>query len=282
MVCKTWRLAYNNHKEEEEMLDGSWPKVPVLMLAEKKGDSDEREFFSLYTQKNWKSVSHLPEARQTKCMESLGWLITVELDLRIGGDMNLLHPFTRVQIPLPSLRKNEGYYITSRMFDHVKKAVLSASPSKTSNYTVVVDFTGWHSLGFWKNGDEKWTKIESKEYVSNVTDMIFYKGELYAATDNGRILVCDVLGPNPTGGADIVFQDNRLMMIMFRYTHHYLVELSGELLIIIHWEPDVLPDDEDNEVDCYMNETFSVFKVDLINKSLKETKTLGGEKMPFL
>ncbi|XP_027083920.1 uncharacterized protein [Coffea arabica] len=138
-VCTSWRAAAG-----EATFNKTWPGPPWIMLAENKEGAD-REFYSLAKGRNCSRL-FLPEAREKKCMESRGWFIA----LGVSGEMSLLHPFSRAQIELP--------HITT----FPERAVLSASPSETSDYVVMVVHGGGQYLGYWRPGDESWTGIESR------------------------------------------------------------------------------------------------------------------------
>lgn len=65
----------------------------------------------------------LPKARGKRCFEMRGWLVTISE----SGAMNLLHPFTRVQIGLPCITtlKYLGHDGMSNLI-LIEKAVLSS------------------------------------------------------------------------------------------------------------------------------------------------------------
>ncbi|XP_060210208.1 uncharacterized protein LOC132637078 [Lycium barbarum] len=140
-ICTSWGAAAT--KENFDVLS---PQVPLLMLADK-GD-DYREFYSLYKEKF--SRVFLPEARgPLKVFTSEGWLCT----LSNTREMNLLHPFSRTSIQLPSLYDllalhGKKVVKEGNNWPYIDEALLSASPSVTSDYAVVVvTYYGWLSFG---------------------------------------------------------------------------------------------------------------------------------------
>lgn len=100
-VCRSWRSVAikQNFKGSQQ--------IPWLMLAEEEGEEEkanERRIVSL-TKGGMVRKLMVPEARRKRCFESLGWLVTVSED----GEMNLLHPFSQVQIPLPHINTFKHY-----------------------------------------------------------------------------------------------------------------------------------------------------------------------------
>lgn len=85
-VYKSWHSAATKNNFNSDL-----PRVPWLMLAKEGNDDSCRQFFSLYNG----MILHkqIPKSTEKRCMESMGWLITVGDD---EGEINLLHPFSGV------------------------------------------------------------------------------------------------------------------------------------------------------------------------------------------
>ncbi|PHU28099.1 hypothetical protein BC332_00192 [Capsicum chinense] len=147
VVCTSWRAAVTNGN-----FDVFSPQVPLLMLGAK--DSKYREFYLLFKKKV--SRVFLPEAKGRDYVQSEGWLCT----MTYKGEMNLLHPFSRAQIPLPSLKS----LMASRGVNKIPKQ------KKDLNWTP--SHIGW----------------------DRATSIVYYKENFYCATSYGNVWVFDVEG----------------------------------------------------------------------------------------
>ncbi|KAF7150890.1 hypothetical protein RHSIM_Rhsim02G0229800 [Rhododendron simsii] len=255
-VCRSWQSV-----AVEENFQG-FEQLPWLMLAQEKEEETNHVLIVSAAEGNLIGKLMLPEAKGKQCFESLGWLITVSET----GDMNLLDPLSRVQIPLPHI----SFPKTSN-FLRIRKAALTSCPSPSSkdNYGLMVIYEGFKSLCFWKSGEKAWTKIETSGYF--FMDITYYKGKFYSLSHEGTIFVCDVWGRDPTV-ASIVGQI--LTDIDHPGKHPYLVESEGELLIVVgegnYYRAD------------YGTKEFRVFKVDLKDLACAEELHSLGDNALFV
>ncbi|PHT38441.1 hypothetical protein CQW23_22014 [Capsicum baccatum] len=124
---------------------------------------DYRECYSLSRKKV--SRVFLPEVKNRQCYPTEGWICTVNINAK---EMNLLHPFSRISIQLP-LRKELGALAEKRFpsrerrewYHSISRAVLSASPSVTSDYVLAVYYSAnFDHLACWRPGDLNWTYVD--------------------------------------------------------------------------------------------------------------------------
>lgn len=166
IVCKSWRCVVT-----KENFNSNLCRVPWLMLAEEEDDKTCRKFFSLYNGMILKK--RIPKASGKRCMESMGWLITVGKD---EGEISLLHPFSGVQIQLPHQITTDHYEFnqTPVPWTFVQKAILSANPSHTSDYVIMIIEGHYQFLSFWKPGDLLWTRIRKPVLFPRTSDVVYF------------------------------------------------------------------------------------------------------------
>lgn len=162
----------------------------------------------------------MPELHERHCLGfSYGWLIMSDINLNI----NLLNPFSKAQVMLPQLPHN--VYICrpiGRLHQLIYKAVISADPSKSSNYIVAAYF--FHSkLIFWRQGDLTWTII-GIDFLFE--DILWYNGAFYVVGSYSQVYRVEFGVKNEL--VKITSEDND-----GRYRKKtYMVNFMGDLLLI--------------------------------------------------
>ncbi|KAL3497856.1 hypothetical protein ACH5RR_040588 [Cinchona calisaya] len=266
-VCTSWRGAAS-----KQDFNKPWPRQFQLLMLSEKQESDDREFISLSKGPNiiWKTLS-LPEIRGKRCIESRGWLIT----LGNSGEVNLLNPFSHVQIELPNQTTFPEYEyqdLDNETFAYtfLQRAVLSASPSDTSDFVFMVSHGCGFSQSYWRPGDKSWTGVKRPEdfEFGAISDLNYYNGKFYAIDFGGSLCICDVF----SGPDDYKFERVFRVVNEFFSGQVYLVESSGELLLV-HRDGTELHVDQES----YGVKTFQVFQLDLINRERNKIKSLGDK-----
>ncbi|XP_058203098.1 F-box protein SKIP23-like [Rhododendron vialii] len=221
-VCRSWRsVAINDNFKGSE-------QIPWLMLSDK-DKPDERKFVSLRKGGVIRTVN-LPEVRGKRCLETLGWLVTIAED----GEINLLHPFTRVQINLPHVTTFKNYHMrtSDKNMSFIRKAVLSTRPEESKDYALVVAYGDSGFVGFWRPGDKSWTDVRISLLYFH--DIIFHEGLFYGVVGRGFVFAFDVWGPNPTRPwiallAPDMYEGTGMQEQLF------IVEAKGVVLMVIRY-----------------------------------------------
>lgn len=222
-VYKSWHSVAKEHRFISNL-----PRAPWLMLAEEDdGDEDDntcRKFYSFYNDMIFKK--RIPEAHGKGCMESMGWLITVGKE---DGEISLLHLFLGVQIQLPHQNTTTLYEFNRTRFPwiFIKKVVLSANPSHTPDYVLMVIEGKTERLSFWRPGDLLWTRITKSIRFGYFSDVIYFNGSFYAITYGGCIQVCDFTGPEPAS-IRIIMQIAQCIDCKY-----YILESLGSLFAVM-------------------------------------------------
>ncbi|KAK9944571.1 hypothetical protein M0R45_010132 [Rubus argutus] len=244
-VCKSWRLATTRTCRLTH-------QVPFLMLPENEDKDDNIcEFYNFTREK----IYHLdlPEAKGRRCYSSLGWLFTIKLPdfYTFKGHAGKL------------------YSAGIRLFDDIKKFVLSSSPVGASSYIVIA--LGETKLQFCRREDEFWSSLRSKEKIDDIT---YYKGQFYIVHIDGSVAACNFQDPNQPRRKILVPQmPSQLLPSFGTQKRLYLVETAGDLLVVSYTECDY------KFSEPTPNLSFRVFKVPISNgewRSDLEVKNLGN------
>ncbi|KAH7840352.1 hypothetical protein Vadar_015841 [Vaccinium darrowii] len=266
-VCRSWRsvAVKKNFK--------GCPQFPWLMLAEE-NNTDYRGLVSP-TEGNLIGKLLLPEAKGKRCFESLGWFITVSET----GDMNLLDPVSRVQIPLPHIstlkRYPEGNKLTA-CFGYIRKAVLSSRPcvsSKDTKYVLMVIHKYGAYLGFWRPGDKVWTNVKTLPGAYSV--ITYYNGQFYTVNSMGHIFVCDVGGRDPIV---VAHPRGEIPCENFKFKRLYIVESNGELLVVVRNGYDLDYSGDYVTAELYDDEEVDEYRVGYGTTGFGVFKELGLQK----
>ncbi|XP_055835292.1 F-box/kelch-repeat protein At3g18720-like [Solanum dulcamara] len=274
IVCKSWRSVVT-----KENFNSNLPRVLWLMLAEEGDDKTCRKFFSVYNGMILKK--RIPKASGKRCMESMGWLIMVGKD---EGEISLLHPFSSVQIQLPHQITTDRYEFnqTPVPWTFVQKAILSANPSHTSDYILMIIEGHYQFLSFWRPGDLLWTRIRKPVYFPHTSDVVYFNGLFYAVSYSGCVQVCDIIGSEPTKSLTVA------QLPPWIDGMYYILESLGSLFVVSQNGVDIryvkddrerTPTDEDEEKKMHMYKTrnFLVFQIDLAACKTTPTRDLGDQ-----
>ncbi|KAM7267364.1 hypothetical protein ACFE04_009530 [Oxalis oulophora] len=238
-VCKSWRSQCN------QIIPGFSPNVPWLMLSEEdntgiSNTNAMRNFFNLSTRQIFNL--NLPHTINRKCFGvGFGWLLTIDIHLQV----QLFHPFTRRTLNLPR-------YSTFKEFDpryhddlnepseiQFFKAVASADPwdhkIQDLNQDCVIMTTYGFGQAYAKLGDKTWTNIEMQH--AYYYEGVYHKTQYFVVCVN-FLHVGNIVGHQVPSAIKIA----QLPIHLARYTHKYLVESAGELLVVFRSIGGVLND----------------------------------------
>ncbi|KAF3654357.1 putative transcription factor bHLH47-like [Capsicum annuum] len=265
-VCNSWHSAATKNNFNSGL--------PWLMLAEEEDNEGNtfRRFFSLYDGTILKK--RIPKASRKCCMESMDWLITVGDD---EGEISLIHPFSDVHIELPHQNTTLDYDDdhSTDLMTFIRKAVLSANPSHTSDYVVMAIERNMKFISFWRPGDLRWTRVIWEGTQHNLfADLVYFNGKIYTVSHSGEVLVCDVDDFVGLGGhviAQIPFEPQEFVEQLC-WVNIRPIEDDCEIfpLTLRPDERELLGDGEFT----YGTTDFRVFQVDLAAGKVTETNEL--------
>ncbi|KAJ3696181.1 hypothetical protein LUZ60_001558 [Juncus effusus] len=212
---------------------------------------------------------NIPELRGSFIVgSSFGWLFAVGPKL----DAYLVNPFSSAKFSLPPLpiyceelrpeilddhiERDEDGLPLNDCFERVqhilvRKAILSADPSKCTDFVVLIMLSGCSRLAFFMFGDTSWTLLDFKRGVS---DIVFFKGQFYALIFDGHDLVTVDVGPVPK-----LSEPKWLGCPKYNnWSTKYLVSFGMQLLFVVRRQ--VADKNDDSH---FITTDFRVFKVDL-------------------
>lgn len=245
------------------------------MLPPEKDDEEKIKldlcsFFSLYDGIISSRDIIVPKVNDSKYYSSRGWLIEVGTDLRV----NLLHPFSRVELKLPPISNVEDWEDATEIHACIQKCALSSScgPEETEVVFIMVIYGGTGKLAYARPGDQVWTRV--LPWDCRCFDIIYYKDQFYGINTLGQIFAID-------GHTNISHQVAHLPNGIIRRSfaeYLYLVEseLDGALLVVSREGVQLRPIHKGSEEYTYGTTGFQVFEVDLSNNKWKEIKNLGN------
>ncbi|XP_055819532.1 F-box protein At2g26160-like [Solanum dulcamara] len=277
IICKSWHSVATR-----DNFNSNLPRAPWLMLAEEENDRTCRKFFSLYNGMILKK--RIPGASEKRCMESKGWLITVGKD---EGEVSLLHPFSGVQIELPHQKTTERYEhnYTHVPWTFIRKAVLSANPSHTYDYAVMVIEGRFELLSLWRPGDLLWTRILMPIHIGHISDVVYFNGHFYAVTFGRWVQICDVVG------SELINIHTIAQLASWNDGRNYILESLGSLFVVAQQFVDLrhanddreriplrhIPGEDDEKICTHRTRKFLVFQIDLVSCKATPTRDLGDQ-----
>ncbi|KAK6137470.1 hypothetical protein DH2020_028785 [Rehmannia glutinosa] len=219
-------------------------------------------FFDLSNNKTYNITANFrPPHDKSYLLSCGGWILCVSEDTG-GGEVNLTHPVGRVKIDLPCLNTFPDYSHEDGIH-FISKMVLSGSPTMKGDLVVMVIWGKNNQLGFSRPGDSSWSVTDT--WDGSFSDIIYRKGRLYAVDFSGRIVECDIHGPNPSQIVQVFSFPN--FDASFDATCYLLESSSGELLIVCH------------RIFGRKTLWFEVFEIDLKDGSHKEIHGLPNKAL---
>lgn len=244
------------------------PAVPWLMLAEKEGNEESREFFDM--SKDVTRIMSFPELVEKRCLGVgfPGWIFMADEQRK----MNLFHLFSRSVINLPDMDMLEGFdyeWERGSCRYYVEKAVISSNPLTTSDYVLALIQGYPRCFAFWRPGQKSFTNVETPRRA--YSDITWHGGQFYGVDFMGNIIIFDFRGSEEYPTVATVVKG--IPPSLTRGTQLYMVHSLGELLVITR---DGAFLDEDGS---YGVKEFHVYKIDVDRKSYEEVADLGNRAL---
>lgn len=217
------------------------PQLPLLMLPDDDENTYYREFSSLSKGKVSRRL-YLPDLRGQDCFptDQMGWLLIQSLDGE-GEEVYLFNPFSATKIHLPNqfaliaLQSPDDFLIEEpEFYRYIKRATLSANPSVTSDYVVVISYnTDVNHLAYWLPGDINWTlfDMDIRPRHGGVCNMTYYNGKFYLLTWGAEIFVVDVQSHDRRVESRLIYlNDNK---DLFRHSIQYYLAGVNDVLLFV-------------------------------------------------
>ncbi|XP_049356805.1 probable F-box protein At1g65740 [Solanum verrucosum] len=238
--------------------------VPLLMLAEKPGKEESREFFDLI--KGVTYTMNFPELVGKRCLGVgiPGWIFTADLK----GNMNLFHLNSRCLIELPHMNTLENFDLDYHIeFEYyVEKALLSSHPHTNDDYILMINQGVPRSLAYWKSGNMGFITVTHEGAYSDVT---YHDEQFYGVDFQGNVVIFDFRGRGLERPIKRIVEGVPSEFIYGMQL--YIVHSLGELFVITRNGVEKHP-----ETNLYGVEEFIVARVDVDNESYEEVDDLGN------
>ncbi|XP_055809601.1 probable F-box protein At1g65740 [Solanum dulcamara] len=241
--------------------------VPLLMLAEKEGNEESREFFDLINGVTY--TMNFPELVGKLCLGVgiPGWIFTAD----VKGNMNLFHLNSRSLIELPHVDTLDNfeydYHIQYEYY--VVKALLSSNPHTNDDYILMINQGVPRSLAYWKPGNTRFITVTHKGAYSDVT---YHDGQFYGVNFLGNVVIFDFRGRGLERPIKRIVQGVPSEFICGMQL--YIVHSLGELFVITRDGIENHP-----ETNSYGVKEFIVSKVDVDNESYEDVDDLGNRAL---
>lgn len=166
----------------------------------------------------------------------------------------------------------------------ISKAVVSANPSHNNGNFFVLMILAWRKTGaaelaFCYSGDDEWMQLGG--HYESYCDVICHDDMFYALNYPNKIEIWDVHNSYPTKRTSIVAKYPQKVFdtkcsLRCCTTRNYLVEVSGDLFLVVRFVGSLLYSHGANELEL-RHETlfFQVYKLDISKKKWEEVESLG-------
>ncbi|XP_057447827.1 F-box protein At3g56470-like [Lotus japonicus] len=269
-VCRSWNSVLGEELPNWQSQRHGFP----WLLVSGQQNQEVRTCISIMENRIWEL--ELPEVKGKYCWGSFrDWLILVKNLDTFQLEVNLLNPFSRSEVSLPT------------MWNFYHKMVLSGLPSE-NNFICMVLHSQHRELAFWIPGAQSWRKHKLKG--EPFEDAVLCNGSFYLLGDGFNIWQIDVksiyssisqgdseieMQFHEVKGPEIQFQEGMLVQgdDNSRFLK-YLVEFSGKLLLVHRYfsnKPGVVLE----------TRKFEVYSLDYCQPSWKKVEDLG-DQMIFL